>query len=48
MRHRVSARVTTALALVAAMLAFLASPAAAADGFRVTIGQSPATFTIGQ
>jgi len=49
MRHRVSARITTGLALVAAVLAFFATPAlAAVDGFRVTIGQSPATFTIGQ
>jgi hypothetical protein len=48
MRHRVSARVTTGLALVAAMLAFSATPALAAPGFQVTIGQSPATFTIGQ
>ena len=48
MRHRVSARVTTGLALVAAVLAFFATPAAAADGFQVTIGQAPATFTIGQ
>src|SRR4051812_12142340 len=55
MRHRVSARVTTGLAqvaavpaFVAAVLAFSATPAAAADGFRVTIGQAPATFTNGQ
>src|SRR5690242_16714320 len=48
MRHRVSARVTTGLALVAAMLAFFATPALAAAGFQVTIGRSPATFTIGQ
>jgi len=49
MRHRASARVTTGLALVAAVLAFFATPAAAAvDGFQVSMGQSPATFTIGQ
>src|SRR3954447_8965352 len=49
MRHRASARVTTGLALVAAVLAFFATPAAAAvDGFQVTFGQVPATFTIGQ
>ena len=56
MRHRASARVTTGLALVAAVLAFFAAvlaffatPAAAAvDGFQVSMGQTPATFTIGQ
>jgi hypothetical protein len=48
MRHRVSARVTTGLALVAAVLAFFATPASAADGFQVTMGQTPATFTIGK
>jgi hypothetical protein len=49
MRHRASARVTTGLALVAAVLAFFATPAVAAvDGFQVTMGQTPATFTIGQ
>src|SRR5690349_103819 len=51
MRHRVSARVTTGLALVAAAVASfaLSSPASAAvDGFRVSLGQAPATFTIGQ
>jgi hypothetical protein len=46
MRH-LAARVTTALALVAASLAW-ASPASAAPGFAVDIGQSPATFTIGK
>jgi hypothetical protein len=49
MRHRLSALVTTGLALVAAVLAFSAAPASAAvDGFQVTFGQAPATFTIGQ
>src|SRR3954451_8140112 len=49
MRHRLSALVTTGLALVAAVLAFSAAPASAAvDGFQVTMGQTPATFTIGQ
>ncbi|GIE11081.1 hypothetical protein [Paractinoplanes ferrugineus] len=46
MRH-LAARATTALALVAASLAW-ASPASAAPGFAVDIGQSPATFTIGK
>jgi hypothetical protein len=53
MRHRVSARVTTALGLVAASVAFAlaTSPAPASadvDGFQVAMGQTPATFTIGK
>jgi hypothetical protein len=56
MRHRVAARFTTALALVAASLFWgpglfwgPVSPAAAAvDGFDVSVGQQPGTFTIGK
>jgi hypothetical protein len=47
MRHRAAARLTTALALVAASLAW-AGPARAAEGFSVRLGQAPATFTIGK
>jgi hypothetical protein len=47
MRHRV-ARITTALALVAASLAWASPATAAVDGFAVSMGQSPATFTIGR
>jgi hypothetical protein len=48
MRH-LAARVFTALALVAASLAWTTSPAsAAAEGFAVNIGDNPATFTIGK
>ena len=53
MRHRVSARVTTALGLVAASVAvaLATSPAPASadvDGFAVNIGQAPGTITIGK
>ena len=48
MRHRVTARLTTALALVAASLAWGLPAAAAEEGFDVTIGQQPGTLTIGK
>src|SRR5690242_12085690 len=49
MRHRAAVRLTTALALVAASLAWVSSPAsAAAPGFAVNLAQAPATFTIGK
>lgn len=45
MRHRAA----TALALVAFLVAAWAAPAAAdVDGFKVSVGQAPATFTIGK
>lgn len=47
MRH-LAARLTTALALVAASLAWTSPASAALPGFAVDIGQSPATFTIGK
>ncbi|MEU4240636.1 hypothetical protein [Actinoplanes sp. NPDC026619] len=47
MRH-LAARVVTALALVAASLAWTSPASAAVQGFAVDIGQSPATFTIGK
>jgi len=47
MRH-LAARVLTALALVAASLAWTSPASAAVEGFAVDIGQSPATFTIGK
>ncbi|GIF01889.1 hypothetical protein [Paractinoplanes rishiriensis] len=48
MRHRVAARFTTALALVAASLAWALPAQAAVEGFDVNIGQQPGTFTIEQ
>ena len=48
MRHRVTARWTTALALVAASLAWSAPASADVQGFAVNLGQAPATFTIGK
>jgi hypothetical protein len=48
MRHRVTARLTTALALVAASLAWAVPASAAVEGFDVNIGQQPGTFTIGK
>ena len=47
MRH-LAARVITALALVAASLAWTSPASAAVQGFAVDIGQSPATFTTGK
>ena len=48
MRHRVAARLTTALALVAAFLTWGLPAQAAVDGFDVNVGQQPGTFTIGK
>lgn len=48
MRHRLAARLTTALALVAASLAWGLPASAAVEGFDVNIGEQPGTFTIGK
>ena len=48
MRHRVAARLTTALALVAASLAWGAPASAAVEGFAVTVRDEPGTLTIGK
>src|SRR4051812_42892031 len=48
MRHRVTARFTTALALVAASVCWGLPAQAAVDGFDVNVGQQPGTFTIGK
>ena len=48
MRHRATARVLTALALVAAFLTWSAPASADVPGFAVNLGQAPATFTIGK
>ncbi|GIF25325.1 hypothetical protein BJ973_003604 [Actinoplanes tereljensis] len=47
MRH-LAARVLTALALVAAPLAWASPASADVQGFAVNIGENPATFTIGK
>ncbi|GIE00463.1 hypothetical protein Adu01nite_18130 [Paractinoplanes durhamensis] len=47
MRH-LGARALTALALVAASLAWASPASADVQGFAVSIGQNPATFTIGK
>ena len=48
MRHRVTGRVTTALALVAAFLLWGTPASADVPGFQVEIGEAPATLTIGK
>ena len=48
MRHRVAARLVAALGLVAAFLAWSAPASADVQGFKVEVGQAPATFTIGK